>query len=232
MARVFGLCILALLGFYVAWPAYSAFAIKSAFDNANADKLATKVDFDQVRSSLKPAVSTEVEKVMTAAIQQGGNDNAQLLTQLKVGVMPNVIEMALATIVTPESLLRIYREGGDAKKTITKIVSEKMGSSGLGALAGLAGGKVNGGGGLSDIFKTIGRAAVSGETPGATPVDPAASPAPAAVGIGNIKSFAVTGPLSFSVGVAKSAASALADVTVDMGFTGFDWKVVGVRPRV
>lgn len=232
MARIFGFCIAALLGFYVAWPAYSAFSIKLAVDSANADTLAKKVDFDQVRSSLKPAVTTEVEKAMTAAIQQGGQDNAQLLTQLKVGLMPNVVEMALATVVTPESLLRIYREGGDAKTTITKIVSEKMGSGGLGALAGIAGGKASGGGGLSDIFKTIGRSAIPGETADAPAAEPTASSAPAAFGIGNIKSFSVTGPLSFSVGVAKSAASPQADVDVDMGFTGFDWKVVGVRPRV
>jgi hypothetical protein len=230
MARIFTICILAMLGFYVAWPVYSAFAIKSAVASGNADQLATKIDFDQLRSSLKPSVTLEVEKAMTAALQQGGKDNAQLLAQLKVGLMPSVVEIALATIVTPDSLLRIYQEGGDVKKTITKIVNEKMGGGALGALSGIASGKSNGG--LSDIFKTIGKVTAP-EVPQPAAEQQAVQPlVSTSFGIKNIKSFAMTGLASFSVGVANSAAATLPDAVIDMAFTGYDWKVVGVRPRV
>ena len=234
MSRILGLCIVVVLGFYVAWPAYSAFAIKAAVESGDATELEAKVDFDQVRASLKPAVGTEVDKALSTAFQQSGKDNAQLLAQLKTGLMPSVVDLALATIVTPESLLRIYREGGDARKVIAKIVSEKIGGGGLGALAGLASGKVNGAT-LGDIFKTIGRSApedAQAATPGVQASEPGAAVLPARLGVANIKSFAITGPLGFSVGIAKVAAATQPDVTVDMAFTGMDWKVVGVRPRV
>ncbi len=236
MARVLGLCFFVIFGFYVVWPAYSIFAIKSAVDTGNSDRLAAKVDFDQVRSSLRPAVSSEVEKAMTAAIQHGGKDNAQLLTQLKVGLMPNVVEIALANLVTADSVVRIYREGGDVRTTIRKIVSEKMGSGGLGALAGLIGGKSREGGSvtLNDVLKTVGQAT---DADAANPQPPLSGPASGSTdlgkfGLSNVKSFTINGPTSFSLGLSRSASTALADATVDMAFTGLDWKIVGVRPRL
>jgi Protein of unknown function (DUF2939) len=237
MGRILAILVVALLGFYVAWPAYSLMSVKNALNTENVPLLAAKVDFPSVRQSLTPAVTAEVEKAAAAAVTQGGADNAALLAQLKTQMVPKIVEVALATIVTPESLMRIYREGGDMRKTISDIVAEKMGGGSLGALAGALGG--GGGqkpGGLNDLLGgklggLLGKKETAGQpVPDATP---AAKPgAKASFSTANIKRFAMTGPLGFSVGVAKDPAATLPDVETDLAFTGLDWKIVGVRPRI
>ena len=246
MTRILALIIVAALGFYVAWPAYTAFSIKNAIDTNNPQLLASKVDFDAVRVSLKPAVTVEVEKAMTAAVQQGGAENAAVLEQLKVATMPKVIELALTSVVTPEGLLRIHQEGGDARKVIAKIVGEKMG--GLGGLGALVTGVTgpNGAGGdrdVGDLLGAISKAAgvdtsklggLLGKKPPSAAAPGAAGPVgeKPKIGLANIKGFAMNGPLGLSAGYARDAAASEPDVTVDLGFTGGDWKIVGVRPRV
>lgn len=252
MRTIIGLVVLAVLGFYVAWPGYSAYRIKTALDTDNAELLAAKVDFEQVRASLKPAVTAEVEKAMTAAVQQGGAANEALLQQLKGQVMPKVVDSALTAIVTPESILRFHRER-DYKATLAKIIAEKMGAGSLGALTGAAGGGAAGGARIGDVIGGIGKA--TGIDPGkmlgglfgkkepAAETSPPAGTAKAAGGdsgeaakpkfsLANIKSFSMSGPLGFAVGVAKDPAATLPDLTADLAFTGSDWKLVGLRPRV
>lgn len=250
MGRILGLILIGLLGFYVAWPAYSGYRIKTALDANDAAVLSAKIDFDSVRESLRPAVSVEADKAVTAAIERSGGDNRALLEQVKTQLMPKVVETALTSVVTPETLLRINREGGDIKKTIADIVAEKLGGAGgVGVLAGALGGadaKAAGG-----LLGTLGKAAegagidpgkvlggLLGKTGGGSDPAPPSAQAPTGVGdkpkfgLSNIKSFGMNGPLGFSVGIAKSATATEADGTVDLAFTGGDWKIVGVRPRV
>lgn len=245
MGRILSIILLALVGFYVAWPAYSGYRIKTALDTADASLLAAKIDFDGVRDGLKPAVSFEVDKALTAAIQKGRGNNTALLEQVKVQAMPKIVETALSAVVTPETLLRIYREGGDIKMTIADIVAEKLGGAGgLGGLGGVLGaadatgaggllgtlGKAAQGAGI-DPGKILGELGTKDTAPEAAPA-PAASGEPTKIGLSNIKSFGMNGALGFSIGVAKNATASQPDVTLDMAFTGGDWKIVGVRPRV
>ncbi len=51
-------------------------------------------------------------------------------------------------------------------------------------------------------------------------------------GLGNIKSVGLNGPLGFNVGVAKDAAAKDADLTAGMSFTGGDWKLTSIVPRL
>lgn len=238
MGKILGALVVAILGFYVAWPAYSLMSVKNALNTENVPLLAAKVDFPSVRQSLTPAVTLEVEKAAAAAVTQGGAENAALLGQLKTQMIPKIVELALATIVTPESLMRIYREGGDMRKTISIIVSEKMGSGGLGALTSALGGAGSQKpGGLNDLLGgKLGGLLGKKEVPGQpAPVAPSPSAVPAgkaSFSMANIKRFEMTGPLAFSVGVAKDAAATEPDVNTDIAFTGMDWKIVGVRPRL
>ena len=73
------------------------------------------------------------------------------------------------------------------------------------------------------------------------PVEKAPDPKPAPAdgtaarkpfGMANIKSFSFNGPLGYSIGIAKDATASVADITADLSFTGGDWKVVGIRPRI
>jgi hypothetical protein len=244
MMRVLGFVVFAVLGFYVLWPAYSVFTIKNALESENVSLLSAKIDFDSLRQSLRPAVTTEVEKAATAAIAARGGGNAALFNQLKDKAMPTVVDTALTAVVTPESLIRIHREGRDLRETIKAIVTEKLGSvGGLGALAGILGGN-SGGGGAGDLLGSIGNVGgLFGKRPTASDPSPAPAVAPDAgpamaaneakpkVGLANIKSFGLSGPLGYAIGIAKDPGGTIPDATIEIAFSGWDWRLVGVRPR-
>jgi hypothetical protein len=249
MRSIIGLFVLAVLGFYIAWPAYSGYRIKTALDTDNAELLAAKIDFDGVRQTLRPAVTAEVDKALTAAIRQGGADNEALLTQLKTQMMPKVVDSALVGVLTPETVLRMHREGGDYKATLARIISEKVGAGSLGALGGAVGAEA---GTVGTVLGKLGKLAeAAGIDPGKAlggllGKKEQGAPAPGTTGPGsgggsatgrrpfglaNIKRFTLNGPFGYSIGIAKDATASEPDVTADLAFTGGDWKVVGIRPK-
>lgn len=221
MRRIVLLTILLALGFWVAWPAYSGYRIHGALKDGNAAALGGLVDFDSLRSSLRPAVGAEVEKRLTDTIAKTGPGGAALGADISKQLLPSVVDGVLVALVTPENLIRFYRDGGAAKGAIERIVGEQMGKSGglagLGGLGGLIGGK------KSPVTDVTDRPA--GPAPGA----PAA---PASFGPGNVKSFAFNGPLQMSIGIARDAGAKDPDASADLSFTGSDWKLTGLRPRL
>lgn len=279
MMRIFLLVLIAAVGFWGVWPAYSGLRIHGALTAGDAAGLASKVDFDRVRDSLRPIATREAEKRLDEAMTRIGPGGAALGADIKAQVLPTVVSNSLATLVTPENIIRIYREGGAAKDAIARIVGEQIGKSG-GGLGGLLGGGQGAGaatgarGGVGDLVRGLGGLAggtgrspvrdVTGEpdkaSPAATPPrspvrditgedgkpasgtaaapatgaasSPVSKPAPKSFGPGNIKSFGFKGPLAFAVGVARDPAAAEADLEAEMGFTGTDWKLVALRPRL
>ena len=74
----------------------------------------------------------------------------------------------------------------------------------------------------------------SADAPAATPAAKptgSADAKPAAFGLGNIKRFS-PGLTSYEIGIAKEAATSLPDLTARLAFTGGDWKLVGLVPKV
>jgi len=243
MRKLIGVLVLALLGFYVGWPAYNGYRIKSALDAGDPGVLAAKIDFDGVRETLRPAVTAELERSVAKSLQAGGGDNAALLDQLKSKVMPKLVETALAAVVTPETVLRIYRDGGDVKGSLSRIIAEKTGGSG--GIGGMIGAATGGGGkgGLGDLVGAAAGAlgidpgtalggAPGGSDPQPAPAQAAAPAAAPSYGLANIKKFGFNGPLGYSVGLAKDPAASAPDVTVDLAFRGGDWKIVGLTPKI
>jgi hypothetical protein len=236
MKKLIALAFLALVGFFVAWPAWSGYRIFSALQSQNAGLLASKIDFDSVRTSLRPSVAAEIER---EADRAGDQIPGPLRAQFKQQMMPRIVDQALATLVTPENVLRIYREGGDAAGTVRKIVQEQMGK--VGGLPGLGGGG-GGGPGLGQVVQGLGGLGALGQRfggsrgeeraqePAPQPVSntPASTATKPSYGMGNIKGFGLNGPLGWKVGVAKDPAAAKPDLTVGMRFTGFDWKLTDV----
>jgi hypothetical protein len=51
------------------------------------------------------------------------------------------------------------------------------------------------------------------------------------MGLANIKRFRLDGPLAFALGFARDAAATEPDVTAKIGFTGGDWKLIGLEPK-
>lgn len=160
MLRLLTLAILAAVGFWVAWPAYSGFQINRALQAGNAAALSGKIDFDSVRASLRPSVTAEAGKRVDEALARQGAGGLALAGDLKKQLLPKVVDGALVTLVTPENIIRVYREGDKAKDAIARIVGEQIGKSsgGLGAvLGGLSGGAGGGDAGkLGDLAKGLG----------------------------------------------------------------------------
>ncbi|MBX9926056.1 MAG: DUF2939 domain-containing protein [Hyphomicrobiaceae bacterium] len=239
------LLIVGLAGFYVVWPAWSGYQIKAALDAQDAAGLSRKIDFDRVRASMRPAVTAEVEKSLTAVATASGQP-AEALVRLKADAMPKLVDSALNGLVTPESVIRIYRDRADPKAAVAKIVAEKLASpEGFQLLGSIAGAVTPGRADAGSIIGQLGRMAEqSGIDPGkvlggllgkkgdaAAEAKPVAGGGAAGVGIDNVKSFAMNGLTGYSIGIAKDKSATKPDLVADIAFTGADWKLVGLAPR-
>jgi hypothetical protein len=257
MTRLIGLALVALIAFYVAWPAWSGYSIRTALEADDKSTLAGKIDFERVRASLKPALTAEVEKAASAAVASAGR-SPDVMTKLRADAIPKVVDSALTAAVSPEGVVRLYRARGDVKAELAAIVAEKLASpAGLALLAEVAGqvgvGQAGagqgaaGGGGLGNVLGQLGKLAEkSGIDPGKMLGGLLGKPAGggSAGGIGggsggsssgglsidNLKSFGMTGPLGFEIGFAKNAKATGPEAVAEIAFTGGDWKLVGLRP--
>ena len=204
-----------LLAFYVGWPIWSAYRIHSALENNDTRTLESKVDFPSVRQSLKPAVSREVERALDRAAGRGGNLGQILGGALKQQLGPQLVETLLNGFVTPKNVGEIYSRRGD----IREIVAERIGKNRKAKDSGAA----------------QGEPPVEPEKDGAPAADTATPPADTAkprekLSLANVKRIAITGPLAFEVGLARDKAASIPDITAQLGFKDFDWKLVGLVP--
>jgi len=229
MRKLVAIAIFLALIFYVAWPSLSVFQMYEAVQKSDSAALERKLDLPSVKASLRPAVEVEVNKALDRSAQEGGL--GQILSgPLRNEMVPKLSETTLNALVTPANIIRLAAEGGSLKSVLDGIVKAGMpggGDAGNGA-------KQPGGlGGL--IGKVLGRppqdatGAIVKDVSADAPRDPAK---PQPYGFGNIKHFAFTGATSFEIGFAKDAAAPAADMIARMGFTGADWKLTGLVPRV
>ncbi len=238
MKRVVALAVLLVLGFYVAWPAWSGYRIREALHAQSPEALAAKVDFESVRLSLRPAVTQKVSDGFDRYQTQAGPAGGLILGQLKKDIIPKIVETSLAALLTPETMIRIASEAGPIKESIERIMREQLGRAIPGGSTAPGGASADTGAtsmpaqGLGNLFGKVLKGGAINDQPAAA-TEPAPTPAAPkrTFSLSNVKSFAFNGPLSFKVGVAKDPATADADVTAEMSFTGGDWKVTGLVPR-
>lgn len=234
---------LAVLAFYVAWPAFSGYEIKSSLDGHNVEGLNAYIDFPSVRASLKPAVAVKVDKVLTDALRKAGAGGGALTDQLKARVMPPIVDGVLANLVTPEMMIRIHASGKSLKEAVDGLVAERAAGSGVGGGLTIVSGDTSPGaqsrleeiaGALGiDANKAfgglVGKKAAETDTAAVPPLpakgDGKSKPQ---YGLGNIKHFSLSGPFGLSVGVARDAAARKPDVTADLSFVGGMWKLTGL----
>lgn len=246
MKRLIGLLVLVLLGFYVAWPAWTGYQIANALKAKDTATLERKILFDDVRVSLRPAALQKVGEFYDKSPLGGA-----VMGNIKNDVAPTIADSALKALVTAPNLIRIVHDGKNLKDSAESILSEQIakigglpglgggsGGGGGGGLGGLGGIKLPGGiqlpGGLGGMAEKMGIPGLGGgapkqEAPVATTTTNAPPPS---YGLGNLKRFGFLGPLAFEVGVAKDASAAGPDVVVEMRFVNGDWRVVGVKPRI
>ena len=250
MKRLFALALLLLVGFYVAWPAWSGYQIHKSIQAKNTGLLESKIDFPGVRKSLRPVIAAKITEGLEKFQTQAGPAGAMILSQLKGDMVPKIVETTLGSLVTAETVMRVATDGGSFKDNLEKIMREQLGRSGLPTAGGngppsgpsLPGGL---GGTMGDLLGKVARPKTNSPVRDITNEE-ANKPAPAAAGtvatdkakapasfsLSNIKSFRFNGPLSYSVGVAKDPAATDADLTAEMSFTGGDWKVTGLVPKL
>ncbi|MGD9829938.1 MAG: DUF2939 domain-containing protein, partial [Hyphomicrobiaceae bacterium] len=210
MKKLLALLVLVVVGFYVGWPAWSAYQIHDGLKRSDAALLARKIDFESLRTSLRPAVAAEVEKAIDRAA--AGPAGQALGGDLKKELAPKLVETALSRMITPENLGKLYAQGGSLGSFVSREAG-KMG--GLGQLVpglgkGLPGAsegglKLPGGLTIPGGLGRLGRGSQPSETPAKAP---AAEPAgdsgkKPSYGFPNIKSFGFAGPLAMRLGVAK-----------------------------
>lgn len=237
--------VLAVAAFYVAWPLYAGHEIKTSLDGQNVDGLNARIDFPSVRVSLRPAVTAQVDKVFSDALRRAGTAGGVLGDKLKASVTPRIVDSVLATLVTPDMLIRIHASGRTLKEVLQGLVLERAGQTqelgGFMVLPQEGTGADGTGGSMDDIARSLGIDAgevlagtgvVAGDGAVPAPVEPlpAKGGQKPHYGLGNITHFSFTGPLGLSLGLARDAAARKPDLTAELTFVDGTWKLTGLVP--
>lgn len=218
MRRILPAAFLLIVAFYVAWPAFSLYRINSALQQGDAGLLESKVDFDSVRESLKPFAAAEAGKAM-GKLEESGGIGGVLAGELKGEFQAKAVDAILRNVVTPEGAIRMYREGKDLHEILKR--------NGLGdGKGGIDPGKIIGG-----LFGKKSAPAPEPEAPAPAPASTPAEPKHCC-GIGNLKGIGLAGWRTIWFGLARDKAASEADARLEMSFTGGDWKLTAVRPKM
>ena len=239
MGRLLVAILFALIAFYIAWPAVSAWQIYGAVKDKDPAVLSTKVDFPSVRESMRPAVESRISGKIEELKQSQSGTTALVAGLVQGGMLSKLTGVVLKSIVTPENMIRLAHEKGSLPEKIERIIRQQMGGIG-GRLAQGSGGQSGNGGLFSKLNKSVGGSIIKSFKPGSEPSATQAvrktevpeSEAPPSVGLDNIKSFAFAGLLAFDVGFARDPAAVKPDLTARMEFKEFDWQLTQVVPRL
>lgn len=233
MKLLSGLLILLAGAFYVAWPAYSGYRIKTALEGGDVPGLERGIDFPAVRASMRPVVTEKLAQSFKGA--GGGTPGGDLLAgTIGQAALPKIVDGALDRLLTPQALIRLHAEGKSFKEVIDGLAKPTAKTGGSDLQVGVQVGKW--------LAELLGKKGEASSSPGAesgsasagddTATSNTAVPEERRLGLGNIKSVMFNGPLSVSVGVARDAKASDADLTATMSFVDGDWKVTGLVPRL
>jgi hypothetical protein len=191
------------MGYYIAWPALSAYELQNAIKTRDLVTLARKIDFPSVRASLRTFAAEKLAELRDRPNSSlaGAADGER--TRKDVGT--RVVDQMLEDAATPDGLLRISREDGPLRASIDRLLRDHMN---------------RGGDSAAQVKKQPTGAHGGGEMPERTQ----------RYGFGNIKSIRPASPIRYEIGIAKYQAATRPDIIVDFGFTGTDWKITGARP--
>lgn len=198
MRKLILLIWLALLGFYVAWPAWTGYQIRQAFETEDAALLESKVDFPSVRTSLKPVLAAEAEAYLERLKRDVGPLGGLLSGQIKGELTGRLVETAVSSAITPPNVIRMVRDGRSVKQSLEKVMVDQAGAGGGLRLPGL-GGRRNKSGAVDSADNDPNRVA-------AEPA-PAAKSSGAAVAGGSVP-FKEIDPQARAIGTAGSAPAA------------------------
>jgi hypothetical protein len=208
---LFSLVLVLSVGYYVAWPMWSAYELHNAIKTKDLVSLAHKIDFPSVRASLRVAAVEKLAELHDRADSAAaGTLPTQRITKEDTR---RVVDRMLEGTATPDGLLRIIGEDGPLRASVERLLRDHMDRAGEGATP-IAGTGTTAAGKSSPLVRTVGT-----EMPKER----------SSYGFANIKSIRPASPFRFEIGIAKDQVATRPDIFVDFGFTGTDWKITGVR---
>ncbi|MEL6288112.1 MAG: DUF2939 domain-containing protein [Pseudomonadota bacterium] len=260
MRKLIVLALLLVVGFYVGWPAYSGYAIKTALDAGDADALARKVDFPQVRQSIRGPVLAEIQTRVGKLVDQFGPLLGLNRERVRMDDLQALVGETIDDVVTPRGVIDSYQSGRGIEVVVQREVMRRIdrqggltafldlpkeggdgetgaGSGGLDLSQGL-GGLIRSAQGrnlINDLTRQLGSSGILGgvDAPkGSGAAGQSVGAGAGGFGIDNIKSFAFDGPLAMEVGVARDVTATRPDVTATMAFEGFDWRLTRLVPQL
>jgi hypothetical protein len=190
------------MGYYIAWPAWSAYELEDAIKTRDLATPARKIDFPSVRASLR---ASSVEKLAELHDRPNSLLSAASSERNRNGAGTPIVDQLLERTATPDGLLRITREEVPLRTSIERLLRDHMNPAGEGA---------------AQVASTAVERTVGAEEPKRR----------SSYGWANIKSIRPASPFRYEIGIAKDQAATRPDIFVDFGFTGTDWKITGIRP--
>ncbi|MGE5267008.1 MAG: DUF2939 domain-containing protein [Deltaproteobacteria bacterium] len=206
--------------FYVAWPAWSAYQLKNALDRGDVSGVERGIDFPAVRQSLRPVVTAGIEQNLKE-VTKGAPGSDVLIDSFGKDTLPKIVEASLDTLLTPEAIIRLYADGKTLREFIRSL------KSGQPDLSGQIGGFVR------DLLGKGGdtKAPDGGVGRDGTAVAAPLVPESRRLGLGNIKSAGLDGPLAITLGLARDPKATAPDLKVTMAFNGTGWRVTRLIPE-
>lgn len=119
------IALVALGGFYVAWPAWTAFQIRQAIEANDPAALERKIDFQSVRERAKPVLTVEVERSLERLKGGSGGLGAVLAGQLKDRFGGRIADAAIDSILTPANVVAMVRRGQSLRRVLRERVGER-----------------------------------------------------------------------------------------------------------
>jgi Protein of unknown function (DUF2939) len=270
MIRLIFLVLIALIGFYGAWPAFTGYQIYQGLENNQPDVLASKIDFPSVRRSMRGPVMHQVNTRIETVMKDLGPATKLIGDQIPKENIEKIIDGALESVVSPAKTAEIYANGGSLNEAMKDAILNEINKMG-GLMSVLKLDKLikQGGGDAQDqdgsttiggfkVPKELGNLLKNKEVSDALggivgkltldpeklagklfPADEAEAAtrkstgkSKAAYGIGNVKSFRFAGPLAMQLGVARSPEATVPELTTEMTFKNYDWRITKLTPNL
>lgn len=222
--------VLVTSAFYVAWPAYSGYQIRDALEAHDEARLSDKVDFESVRASLKPIVAARLATELEKLLKQAGPLGGLVSDDLKGKAAERLTERIVEVMVTPKMLIRVHEQGGNFKEALDELIKERARQAN--ALGALFGGSESGADAQPEAapLAADGAAGAAGASGDAQAL--AQKPRKRKFDINNVKGAGLDGPLGIHLAVARNPSASEPDITVRFQFTGTDWKLSAIEPKL
>ena len=183
--------------------------MRRAIETDDPATLERKIDFPRVRENLKPLVAAEVSRSVDRLQRDTGALGAAIADQIKGSLGAQLAQTAIDSILTPVNVIRMVKQGTDLRRAIAAATGRDRGRD-----------------------ATRGKDSAEAPAPATPEAKTEAQRQERRLSSANIRSYSLKGPLTIAVGLARDPKATAPDLTVDLAFTGGDWRVVGLTPRL